>query len=201
MAITATPRVHPATAFTPPLLLAFALGVNPWKLGGTTGAAQRPRERHVPAGDGHTVWEERRRAKRRLGWLAEARGVRSAAAGREGVWRHRFCVSQGVEHSVVDAASIAVTRRDRRAHTDRLEVPKLLPLLLRHAVGDKQVWSGVRVPSVGEEDRRQLILCVVQPARLSQGRLYPRTTHKMPCILGKCLSVTYQEVPNPTLTP
>jgi hypothetical protein len=31
----------------------------------------------------------------------------------------------------------------------------------------------------------QLILCILQPARLSQGRLYPRTTHKILSILGK----------------
>jgi len=55
MATTATIRVHQATACPPPLLLAFALGVNTWQLGCTTGAAQRPRERHVPAGDGQTV--------------------------------------------------------------------------------------------------------------------------------------------------
>jgi hypothetical protein len=55
MAPTATTRVDQETAFTPTLFLAFALGVNTWKLGCTTGAAPRPRERHVPAGDCQTV--------------------------------------------------------------------------------------------------------------------------------------------------
>ena len=76
MATTAMTRVNQETACTPMLFLAFELGVNKWKLGFTTGAAQRPRERQVPAGDCHTVREESRRAKSRFGLPAEARVVR-----------------------------------------------------------------------------------------------------------------------------
>src|SRR5215831_554722 len=65
MATTATIRGEQETAFTPTLFLAFELGVNKWKLGFTTGAAQRPRERQAPAGDGQAVLEEIRRAKSR----------------------------------------------------------------------------------------------------------------------------------------
>jgi hypothetical protein len=50
MVTTATTRTNQETTFTPTLFLAFELGVNKGKLGFTTGAAQRPRERHVPAG-------------------------------------------------------------------------------------------------------------------------------------------------------
>ena len=70
----ATIRVAQETVFTPTLFLACALGEHTWPLGGTTGAAPRPRERPVPAGDGPTVPEERRRAKSRIGWPEEARG-------------------------------------------------------------------------------------------------------------------------------
>jgi transposase len=35
-------------------------------------------------------------------------------------------------------------------------VQKLLTMRRRHAAGEKQVWRVVRVPSVAEEDRRQL---------------------------------------------
>jgi hypothetical protein len=76
MATTATIRVDQETGFTPPLSLAFEWGENQWKLGGTTGAAQRPQERHVPAGAcQEAVGEERRRAKSRFGLPAEARGA------------------------------------------------------------------------------------------------------------------------------
>jgi transposase len=156
MATTATTRIDQESAFTPTLFLAFALGVNPWKLGFTTGAAQRPRERHVPAGDGQTVLEERRRAKSRFGLPEAARVVRGDEAGRDGCGLHRFFISQGVANSVVDSASIEVNRRYRRAKPDRLDVHTLLTMLLRHAAGETQGGSVVRGPSVVDEDRRQL---------------------------------------------
>jgi len=90
MAPRATPRIDPAIVFTPTLLLACAWGVHQWQLGCTTGAAQRPRERPVPAGDGQTVLEARPRAQSRLGLPEEARGVRGDAAGGDGFWLHRF---------------------------------------------------------------------------------------------------------------
>jgi transposase len=80
--------------------------------------------------------------------------VSGDAAGREGFGLHRFLRSQGVENAVVDAASIAVPRRYRRATTDRLAVPKVLPRRRRHTAGAQQVWRVVRVPSGGDEDRR-----------------------------------------------
>jgi transposase len=147
MATTATTRVQQETACPPTLFLAFELGVNKWKLGFTTGAAQRPRERQVPAGDCPTVLEEIRRAKSRFGLPEEARVVSCYEAGRDGFWLHRFLVSQGVDNVVVDSASIEVNRRYRRAKTDRLDVHKLLTMLLRHVAGEKKVWSVVRVPS------------------------------------------------------
>jgi transposase len=144
MATAATTCIDQETAFTPTLFLAFELGVNKWKLGFTTGAAQRPRERQVPAGDCQTVLEEIRRAKSRFGLPVEAQVVSCYEAGRDGFWLHRFLVSHGVVNSVVDSASIEVNRRYRRAKTDRLDVHKLLTMLLRHTAGKRRsgVWSG-----------------------------------------------------------
>ena len=178
MATTATIRVDQETTFTPTLFLAFELGVHTWKLGCTTGAAQRPRERQVPAGDGQTVLEESRRAKSRFGWPAAARVGRGDEAGRDGFWLHRFFRSQGVENAGVDAARIEVKRRYRRATTARLEVPQWLTRLLRHTAGAQQVWSVVRGPSGVEAARRQRPRALLPTQRdrprmlhRSQGRL------------------------------
>jgi transposase len=111
MATPVTTHVNQETAGTPTLFLAFELGVNKWKLGFTTGAAQRPRERQIPAGDCHAVWEESRRAKSRCGLPEAARGVSGYEAGRDGFGLQRFFVSQGVENVVVDSASLEVNRR------------------------------------------------------------------------------------------
>src|SRR4029453_18032563 len=69
---------------------------------------------------------------------------------------HRSLVAHGVQNPVIDSASIEVNRRQRRAKTDRLDVHKLLTMLLRHMAGERKVWSVVRIPSIDEEDRRQL---------------------------------------------
>jgi transposase len=154
---TATPiRITQETTDRPALLLAFELGANQWKLGFTTGAAPRPRERHVPARNIEAVREEIRKAKQRFGLPEEAPVISCYEAGRDGFWLHRWLVPQGGANCVVDSASIEVNRRHRRAKTDRLDVQKFLTMLLRHAAGERTVWSIVRVPSVEEEDRRQL---------------------------------------------
>jgi len=76
-------------------------------------------------------------------------------AGREGFWRHRSLVAQGLTNQVIASASIAVNRRQRRAKTERLAGRQRLTLRLRHSAGEQQGWRVVRVPSVDEEDRRQ----------------------------------------------
>jgi transposase len=42
-------------------------------------------------------------------------------AGLDGFWIHRVLLSEGIESHVVDAASIATSRRRRRAKTDRID--------------------------------------------------------------------------------
>ena len=73
----------------PTLLLAFELGVTTWRLGVTTGAAQRPRERTMPAGARQVLSEELARAKQRCGWPHASRVVSGDEAGREGCWLQR----------------------------------------------------------------------------------------------------------------
>jgi len=77
-------------------------------------------------------------------------------AGRDGFWLHRYLVSEDIENLVVDSASIEVNRRAKRAKTDRLDVGKLLTMLIRYDYGEKKVWSVVHVPSVEAEDKRHL---------------------------------------------
>jgi transposase len=54
----------------------------------------------------------------------------------------------------VDAASIEVNRRARRAKTDRLDGFKLQAMLLRHHGGER-VWSVLREPTPEQEDARR----------------------------------------------
>jgi transposase len=156
MGTSATSRIEQAPLPQPTLSLAFELGQHTWKLGFTIGVAQQPRERMIPSGGVEGLQQEIARAKQRFGLPEDARVVSCYEAGRDGFWLHRYLVAHGVENHVIDSASIEVNRRQRRAKTDRLDVRKLLTMLLRHMAGERKVWSVVRVPSVDEEDRRQL---------------------------------------------
>jgi transposase len=93
-------------------------------------------------------------ARRRIGLPADAPVVSWYEAGGDGFWVHRALAAHGVENTVVDAASIAVTRRQRQAKSDRLDVSALVRLLIRHTAGERGVWHVVHVPSVAAEDAR-----------------------------------------------
>jgi transposase len=138
------------------LYVAFELGSKKWKLGFTVGFGQKPRQRTVLAGDLARVKEEIDRAKERFGLSEGARVLSCYEAGRDGFWLHRYLVYLGVVNFVVDSSSIEVNRRARRAKTDKMDLGKLLLMLMRYAHGERRVWSVVRVPTVEQEDRRQL---------------------------------------------
>ena len=67
-------------------------------------------------------------------------------AGYDAFWLARFLKARGIECLVVDAASMQVNRRARRAKTDRLDVGVLLRALLAWNHGERHVWSVVRIP-------------------------------------------------------
>lgn len=140
----------------PTLYLAFELGNTEWKLGFTIGLGQSPRQRKIKAGDLIGLKREIARAKKRFGLPQEARMLSCYEAGRDGFWLHRHLTSQGTENLVVDSASIEVNRRAKRAKTDKLDVKKLLTMLIRYDSGEPKVWSVVHVPSIAAEDSRHL---------------------------------------------
>jgi transposase len=77
-------------------------------------------------------------------------------AGLDGFWIHRVLVSEGVESHIVDAASIATSRRKRRVKTDRVDGETLVRTLLAYKRGEPRVCAMLRVPSPEEEDRRRI---------------------------------------------
>jgi hypothetical protein len=90
MATAAATHSTQAPPHRPTLFLAFELGVHTWKLGLTPGAAQRPRERRMPAGAVQVLLEESVGATQRFGLPAEAPVMSGDEAGRDGLWLHRF---------------------------------------------------------------------------------------------------------------
>ncbi len=156
MTSTAATRLTEYTASEPVLHLAFELGQAKWKVGFTPGLGQRPRERTIAARDLAALAQEIGRAKERFALAADVCVVSCYEAGREAFWLHRYLVAQGVANDVVDSASIEVNRRRRRAKSDRLDVGQLLLQLVRYRAGERKALRVVHVPTVADEDQRQL---------------------------------------------
>ena len=77
-------------------------------------------------------------------------------AGLDGFWIDRALQNEGIESHVVDPASIATSRRRRRAKTDRIDGEALLRTLLAYKRGEPRVCAMVKAPTPEEEDRRRL---------------------------------------------
>jgi transposase len=153
---TETTLTNQYTRFEPYLFLAFELSQNQWKLGFTIGIAQKPRIRNIAARDLDALQYEIKFAKKRFDLPEETPVLSCYEAGRDGFWIHRYLEKHGIQNLIVDSSSIEVSRRARRRKTDKLDVNKLLAMLIRYHGGEQKVWRVVHVPSAEAEDARQL---------------------------------------------
>jgi transposase len=136
------------------LYMALELSARRWQLAFGLGLATPSRRRTIAAGDEEGLQREIVAARQRFG-LSAATPVRSCyEAGRDGFWVHRLLERVDVRNVVVDSASIEVSRRRRRAKTDRLDAEALLRRLIRYWLGERDQWKVVHVPSVEVEDAR-----------------------------------------------
>ena len=112
----------------------------------------------VEGGDGAGLLEllSRSMAKAEQRYGVQVKAIVIQEAGLDGFWIHRLLLANGIESHVVDAASIAVNRRHRRAKTDAIDGEMLLRTLMAWARGERRVCSMVRAPSREDEDRRRL---------------------------------------------
>ena len=163
----------PTQCVTPALCISIETGVSEWKLFMSTGLGQHPRERTVPARSLDRLAEEVARAKQHFGLAPDAPVSSCYEAGRDGFWMHRALVAMGIDNRVLDSSSIEVKRQKRRAKTDRVDGASLLRMLWRYHNGEEKVFSIVRVPSVEDEDRRQLHRELISTQR-DRGRLTSR---------------------------
>jgi transposase len=122
------------------------------------GAGEKMSKHSVPAGDICGLLARfsalKQKALARTGKLFPI--IVMQEAGLDGFWIHRALQKEGIESHVVDPASIATSRRRRRAKTDRIDGEALLRALLAHKRGEPRVCAMVKAPTPEEEDRRRL---------------------------------------------
>jgi transposase len=150
--MTSTTHQHESTAAA--LDVACELSTKEWRLtlssardGGRQRARVRPGER---AGITRVVAE----AKARFGLAADAPVRSCSEAGREGFWPPRLLTTLGVSNLVVDSSSIEVSRRARRAKTDRRDGTQLRRMWRRYWGGERDLWHVVAVPTREAEAAR-----------------------------------------------
>ena len=124
----------------------------------TPGGGERMSKHSVRAGDVAALLarfsELKQKASARTGKFFPI--VTIQEAGLDGFWLHRLLEREGIESHVVDPASIATSRRRRRAKTDRIDGEALLRALLAYKRGEPRVCAMVKAPTPEEEDRRRL---------------------------------------------
>jgi transposase len=139
------------------LFVGFELSKSTWLIGLYAPELGKSISRlKVDGGDAAAALELITATSRRLERLGKpVRVVSVYEAGYDGFWLHRRLTAAGIENRVVDAASIPVDRRSRRAKTDRLDLELLIRMLLALERGETRICRVVQVPSPAEEDAKR----------------------------------------------
>lgn len=137
--------------------VAFELAKARWQLGILLPGAQKMSRYTITGGDLADLTRllalARSRAERNTG--KPVRFLSCYEAGYDGHWLHRWLMKAGVFNHEIDPSSIEVSRRARRAKTDRIDLDKLMRTFLAYLRGEPQACSIVHVPSVEDEDRKR----------------------------------------------
>jgi transposase len=137
----AAPPADPASA---PLFVALELSRSTWLVALHSPLSDKVSQHRIEGGDVEgllaLIARKREQAQARLG--RPIRVVSCFEAGYDGFWLHRWLCAHGLENRVLDAASLLVDRRAKRAKTDRLDAAGLLRTLRALERGEMQVGRG-----------------------------------------------------------
>jgi len=138
------------------LIAAVELSLSTWLVGGMIpGIARDPLKKLMP--------DEEALLKLLYRWRDEAikaghkiaRIVVAFEAGRDGFWLARWLRARGIEAYVIHPTSIPVSREQRRAKTDRLDIGLLKRAFLGWLRGEKKHCSMAAIPTLEEEDAKR----------------------------------------------
>jgi len=143
------------------LAVSLELASKSWKVGLDDGKRRAPAvhgvEHEKPEGRLEEAIAVIEKTKKKWGLAAGVRVVVVYEAGQDGFWIQRALSGRGYETLVVDAASIPVERRARRAKTDRLDAIRLVLALRAWLRGERDRMKVVRVPAAEAEGQRHLV--------------------------------------------
>lgn len=154
------------------LLAVIEMGLEGWLVAGVVPGLKRdPLKKIAPNAEQLMVLLTRWRAEadKALAKLGSQPGSKSGSksgggitrvvvafeAGRDGFWLARWLLAQGVEAYVFHASSIAKSREDKPAKTDRLDTGMQMRALLGWLRGERGHCKMAAIPSLGEEDDKR----------------------------------------------
>ena len=142
------------------LAVSLELASKSWKVGLDDGKRRAPAvhgvEQERPEGRLSEAIGVIEKTKNKWGLAPGVRVVVVYEAGQDGFWIQRALSEHGYETLVVDAASIPVERKARRAKTDRLDAIRLVLALRAWLRGERDRMKVVRVPAAEAEGQRHL---------------------------------------------
>jgi transposase len=154
------PTRHGSTnTYDATVFVSLELSRSTWLLTALLPGGARMSKYTLPGGDGAALLSLLDRLQAKVSQVSRGSSVSTVViqeAGLDGFWVHRLLQAHGVESHVVDSASVAVPRRQRRAKTDAIDGETLLRTLLAWKRGEPRVCSMVVPPSPEEEDRRRV---------------------------------------------
>ena len=138
------------------VFVVFELSKARWQLGVLLPGSERLSRYSIEGGDLTALASRLARCRAEVARTGKSARIMSCyEAGLDGHWLHRWLTDQGVISHEVDPSSIEVSRRARRAKTDRIDVDKLMRSFLAYLRGEPRVCSMVHVPTVEDEDRKR----------------------------------------------
>jgi transposase len=136
--------------------VAFELSKSNWHLGVMTAGSEKMSRYRIDGGDLAALSGVLGRARAKAEQLGKPVRILSCyEAGLDGHWLHRWLATQGVFNYTIDASSIEVSRRGRRAKTDLIDLAALMRAFLAYLRGEPRACSVVRVPTPEDEDRKR----------------------------------------------
>src|ERR1700750_2059476 len=152
------PRRGPTTTSETTLFVSLELSRSTWLLTVLLPGSPRMSKYSTPGGDGAALLSLLGRLQAKVSPVrgSSVSTVFLQEPGLDGFWVHRLLEANGIESHVVDPASVAVPRRQRRAKTDAIDGETLLRTLLAWRRGEPRVCAMVVPPTPEEEDRRRI---------------------------------------------
>ncbi len=140
------------------VFVSLELSCSTWLVTSLAPGSDKMSKHTVAGGDGAGLLQllARLQAKAEQRGRGAVRVICIQEAGFEGFWVHRPLTAEGIESHVVDPASVAVPRRQRRAKTDAIDGETLLRTPLAWKRGEPRVCAMVVPPSPEEEDERRI---------------------------------------------